>query len=99
MIFRARGREIKVVPDPFLLVNDVETACEAAALGLGIGQPPAYYVEPHLASGRLVRILERHAITPWTLYLCYASAKHLPYRVRAFLDFARRHFGHKSFVL
>jgi DNA-binding transcriptional LysR family regulator len=99
MTFRVRGRETNISPRPGLIINDVETACEAGAQGLGVCQPPAYYAAPHLASGRLVRILERFTTAPWTLYLCYAGAKHLPQRVRAFVDFAHARFGKTPFVL
>jgi DNA-binding transcriptional LysR family regulator len=87
--FRVRGRDHTVLPRPRLIVNDVETGCDAGALGLGVVQPPSYYVRRHLAEGTLVPILERHAPAPWSLYLCYAGARHLPRRVRAFIDFAR----------
>ena len=99
MTFRVRGREMNMTPAPTAIINDVETACEACALGLGIGQPPAYYAAPYLAAGRLVPILDRFATMPWTLYLCYPSAKHLPRRVRAFVEFATSRFGKNEFVL
>ena len=60
-----------------------------AALGMGVAQPPSYYVTEALSSGALVPILERFAPAPWSLYLCYPSARQLPHRVRAFVDFAR----------
>jgi DNA-binding transcriptional LysR family regulator len=63
-------------------------ASASAALGLGLVQPPAYYVTGHLASGALVPVLARFPPTPWSLYLCYPRARHLPHRVRAFIDFA-----------
>ncbi len=75
------------------MVNDVDTGCDAAVLGLGIAQPPEYYVASHLASGRLVPILAQFAPAPWTLYLCYAGRQHLPARVRAFVEFAQAELG------
>lgn len=91
MRFRVGGRDQSATPRPSLVVNDVETGCRAATLGLGLGiaQPPAYYVQQELTSGELIPILDRHAPPPWTLYLCYPGAKQLPHRVRAFIDFAR----------
>lgn len=98
LVFRVRGRDIALTPPPSVTLNDVDAACEAAALGIGIAQPPAHYVAPYLASGRLVRILERFVATPWTLYLCYPSAQHVPRRVRAFVEFARARFDRAPFV-
>jgi LysR family transcriptional regulator, regulator for bpeEF and oprC len=96
--FRVRGRDVTLAPPPALVVNDVETGCEAAALGLGVVQPPAYYVTDALASGALVPILERHAPAPWTLFICYPGARHLPHRVRAFVDFARAELGRERWT-
>jgi DNA-binding transcriptional LysR family regulator len=89
VVFRRGAREVTVRPTAALTTNDVDTAIESAALGLGLAQPPATYVAADLASGRLVQVLERHVATPWSLWLCWGSAKHLPLRVRAFVDFVR----------
>ena len=97
--FRVRGREISVSPRAALTVNDVETGCEAGVLGLGIVQPPAYYVADPLASGALVPILERYAPNPWTLYVCYPSAKHVPMRTRAFVNLARAELAREAWVI
>lgn len=48
---------------------------------------------------RLVRLLERFTATPWSLYLCYAGAKRLPHRVRAFVEFARAELAREKRVL
>jgi DNA-binding transcriptional LysR family regulator len=93
MMFRSAGRELAVMPTPRLVVNDVDTGCDAAVMGLGICQPPSYYVEPYLTARRLVPVLERFAPAPWTLYLCYPGRKHLPARVRAFVEFAQAELG------
>lgn len=89
LCFRVNGREQIQEPAERFVVNDVDIACEAAVLGLGLVQPPSSYALPYLQDGRLVQVLEKFRTSPWTLYLCYSSAKRLPLRVRAFLDFAR----------
>lgn len=90
MFFSVHEREVTVTPPAGLVVNDVDTGCDAAVMGLGIAQPPASYVETLLATKRLVRILEPFRTAPWTLYLCYAGSKHAPRRVRAFVQLALR---------
>jgi DNA-binding transcriptional LysR family regulator len=99
MTFRVGHRDVTLAPRHRLVVNDVEAACEAGAEGVGIVQPPSDYVAPYLASGRLVRILDAYTASPWTLYLCYAAAKRLPRRVRAFVEFARAELGRDRFVV
>lgn len=99
MVFRSGKGDASRPFAPALVVNDVEAAVEAAALGMGVAQPPSDYAAPLLASGRLVQVLARFCATPWTLYLCYPSARQLPGRVRAFIDFARLRLGRDRFAL
>jgi DNA-binding transcriptional LysR family regulator len=96
VVFRARGRDVTFTPPPALVVNDVDAGVEAAALGLGIAQPPEPYVEAHLASGRLVRILDGFVAHPWTLHLCRPGGTPVPERVRAFVNLARAELGASS---
>jgi DNA-binding transcriptional LysR family regulator len=98
-VFRVGGRDVAWAPRPAMIVNDVEAGCEAAALGLGIAQPPSDYAAPFLLARRLVPILSRFRATPWTLYVCYPDAKHVPFRVRAFVEFARLQLGRDRFAL
>lgn len=95
--FRIGGKDASLPTHPSLVVNDVEAACELAASGLGIAQPPGNYATGYLESRRLVRILSRFVATPWRIYLCYPSRSKLPLRVRTFVDFARDHLRRETF--
>ena len=67
-------------------VNSSE-AYEAACLaGIGLIQVPESGVREHLAAGRLVEVLPRLRPEPMPLSLLYAHRRHLPRRVRAFMD-------------
>ncbi|WKA26788.1 LysR family transcriptional regulator [Bradyrhizobium roseum] len=94
--FRAGGKDVTMAFQPTLIVNDVEAACELAASGLGIVQPPSNYAAHYLKSQQLVQVLSRFAATPWRVYLCYPNRSKLPLRVRAFIEFARDHLKHAS---
>lgn len=93
LVFRVGGREVRVAPKASTVVNDVDAACEAVALGFGIGQPPAEYAKSMLASGRVVEVLRAFRATPWRLYVCYPQERKLPMRVRSFVDFAVAELG------
>ncbi len=95
--FRAGGKDLTLPVQPWLVVNDVEAACELAASGLGIVQPPGNYAADHLANRRLSPILSRFVATPWRVYLCYPNRSKLPLRVRAFIDYARDHLKQVNF--
>jgi DNA-binding transcriptional LysR family regulator len=67
-------------------VNNAD-AYEAAALGgLGLIQVPLGSENSHVAEGLLVEILSGYAPAPMPVSLLYASRRHLPERVRVFMD-------------
>lgn len=90
--FKIRGKNTTLTFQPTIIVNDVETACEIAAQGRGVVQPPSAYIRPFTESGRLVRILSEFTATPWQLYVCYTSRRQMPLRTRAFIDFTLEMF-------
>ncbi len=94
--FRINGKNLAMPFSHAMVVNDIEVGCDAAALGMGIVQPPSNYARHYVDNGQLVPLLSRYVATPWTLYLCYPDREKLPLRVRAFIDFAMAHFRKRS---
>lgn len=88
--FRIGGRERTRRLAPRLTVNDVEAALVAARAGLGIASALSYQVAEDLAAGGLVRLLAAFEMPPLPVQLVVPSARHMPRRVRAFLDHATR---------
>lgn len=54
--------------------------------GLGMGVLPHFYIEDDLRAGRLEVVLADWAPPRAGVYAVYASARHLPMKVRAFVD-------------
>lgn len=78
------------VPVPSVVtVNNSDAYHQACRAGLGIVQLPDYGVRPLLADGTLVEILPEHRPPPLPVTLIYAHRRHLPLRVRAFIDWLR----------
>lgn len=73
---------------PRLMVNAIEAAVAAVMEGRGVGRFFSYQVADELADGRLVRLLGEWEPPPIPVQLVTASARLMPPRVRAFLDFA-----------
>lgn len=73
---------------PRLMVNAVEPVVEAAVQGRGVTRVFSYQVADELADGRLVRLLAAYEPAPIPVQLVTVSARLMPPRVRAFLDFA-----------
>ncbi len=54
--------------------------------GLGIIQVPLHGVKEHLDNGSLVSVLDEFASAPLPLSIVYPSKRHMPKRVREFID-------------
>jgi DNA-binding transcriptional LysR family regulator len=72
--FEKDGRELKVRVDGQLAFNRIDLVREAALAGFGIAFVPADYVEPHVAAGRLVPVLEDWS-APWPGYHLYYPSR------------------------
>lgn len=67
-------------------VNNGEAYTAAAVAGLGIIQVPAIGMRSSLDTGALVEVLKDLPSEPMPINLIYAQRRHLPQRVRAFMD-------------
>jgi DNA-binding transcriptional LysR family regulator len=61
--------------------------------GLGIAWRSMWEVGQDVASGRLVSVLDAHAAPPNGIYAVFAQRKHLPLRVRLWIDFLKHTYG------
>jgi DNA-binding transcriptional LysR family regulator len=91
--FRAGAREQVVRYSPRLRVNDVEAMLAAACDGFGIARALSYQVEPLLRTGALRRLLADYEPAPLPVHLVLPSSRHMPPRLRAFVDFAVAEFA------
>ncbi|MDO9284931.1 MAG: LysR family transcriptional regulator [Aquabacterium sp.] len=65
--------------------------------GLGIAWRSTWEVEGDIASGALVPVLEAFAAPPNGIYAVLPQRKHLPLRVRLWIDFLKHHYGDASY--
>lgn len=82
------GDRIAVAVEPRLVVSGVEVACDAARAGSGLTRAFCYHVNPSVAEGTLVRVLDAFRPPPLPIQLVYGGGRFLPVKVRAFVDFA-----------
>ena len=77
-----------------IVVDDGESLVASAIAGLGIICVPHWLVGGELKQGILKEILKKHEISPNTspIYAVYPHQKHLPLKVRSFLDFLTDRF-------
>ncbi len=82
------GGEVTQRVAPRFAVNEARAAVAAAVAGHGIVSALSYQMAEELESGALVRILRDWETPALPVSLVFPSARLLPPRVRAFLDFA-----------
>jgi len=91
------GRTQTVRIRPFIEANDGQIIRNAALDGLGILIQPSYIVHDDIVAGRLVPVLPEHELPRLMMNIAYPSRRHLPAKVRAFIDFLVEDFRVKEY--
>lgn len=87
-LFREPGRERELfTTGGYCCSADVLGGVTLARSGAGLFQAYRFTVEPLLASGELVEVLQPYAGASRPFTLLYPHARHVPIRVRVFVDF------------
>lgn len=73
--------------------NDGQILCAAALEGLGILVQPNYIIYDDVVSGRMVPVLDEWDLPRLTINIAFQTRKHLPAKVRAFVEFLTGHFS------
>jgi DNA-binding transcriptional LysR family regulator len=81
----ANGEETARVSGP-VLCNSGEALCRMAADGSGIIRQPDFIAEPYLKSGALEPLLSDYSSPSAGVYTVHSSRRHVPPKVRAFID-------------
>ena len=86
-LYRDKEQRVIKLP-PVLLLDSVTALREAAIAGAGLTIQPEWLVGNTLTSGELVHVLPDWNIPTVDASVVYPASRHLPERVRAFVDFA-----------
>jgi DNA-binding transcriptional LysR family regulator len=65
--------------------------------GLGIAWRSTWEVQGDVAAGRLQVLLQDHAAPPNGIYAVFPHAKHLPLRVRLWIDYLKQRYGDPAY--
>ena len=65
--------------------------------GWGIAWRSTWEVEAEIAAGRLVAVLEDFAAPPNGIYVVFPQRKHLPLRVRLWIEYLKHHYAQTEF--
>ncbi|WOB08756.1 LysR family transcriptional regulator [Piscinibacter gummiphilus] len=80
-----------------LSCNDGQVLHDWCLAGLGLAWRSTWEVESHLASGDLVSVLDEYAAPPNGIYAVFAQRKHLPLRVRLWVDHLKQTYGDAAY--
>ena len=92
-LFTGPDGDISVPVNGPLHVDDDEALSQAVLGGLGMGLLPTFIVGKDLQSGRLQAVLSEYIPVKRHVYAMYLPTRHLPNKVRVFIDFLVAHIG------
>ncbi len=87
--FTEAGKDFRIGVNGRLVCNDADLMLRAARDGVGIAYALESLVREELASGTLVRVLERYCEPFPGYYLYYPSRAHVAPKLRALIDFLK----------
>ncbi|MDE0970016.1 MAG: LysR substrate-binding domain-containing protein [Octadecabacter sp.] len=85
--------EIRVRTTGSLRINNSEALCTALIDGLGVGRLPTFIASTFIAAGSLVRLMPTHPMPEQTLFAVFPERRHMPAKVRIFVDYLINQIG------
>jgi DNA-binding transcriptional LysR family regulator len=95
--FTVDGKVIHIRPAGTLDCSDGQVLHDWCAQGLGIAWRSTWEVQEEVSDGRLVAVLEEFAAPPNGVYAVFPQRKHLPLRVRLWIDFIKQAYGEAAY--
>jgi len=98
--FRMEGSSNEVIhlrPGGPLDCSDGQVLHDWCLAGYGIAWRSTWEVEAEIQAGQLVAVLEDYAAPPNGIFVVFPQRKHLPLRVRLWIDHLKQHYGQTEF--
>ena len=95
--FTVDGELIHLRPSGPLDCSDGQVLHEWCLRGLGLAWRSTWEVEQDVAAGRLQVVLEEFAAPPNGIFAVFPQRKHLPLRVRLWIDFIKHSYGDPAY--
>ena len=91
------GEVIHIRPGGPLDCSDGQVLHDWCLAGFGIAWRSTWEVQEEIAAGQLLAVLEDFAAPPNGIYMVFPHAKHLPLRVRLWIDFLKHSYGDSAY--
>ncbi|NVM79682.1 DNA-binding transcriptional LysR family regulator [Duganella sp. SG902] len=95
--FREDGKNVVLKVNGNMACNDGQVLHEWALAGKGLAWRSMWEVGSALAEGRLQTVLDSYAAPGNDIYAVFAQRRHLPLRIRAFVDFLRHTYAQPDY--
>ncbi len=95
--FRQNGKNVTLKVTGNMVCNDGAVLHEWALGGKGLAWRSMWEVGTAIESGRLVTVLDEFAAPGNDIYAVFAQRRHLPLRIRAFVDFLRHAYAQPDY--
>jgi DNA-binding transcriptional LysR family regulator len=92
-VFTGPEGEVRVRPSNVIVANNTEMLRQFALLNMGIAILPSYLIGSDATRGNLVRVLADYRLPQVEINIGYPSRRHLPAKVRTFIDHLVEHFS------
>jgi DNA-binding transcriptional LysR family regulator len=91
-VFGGPEGEVRVRPANVIVANNTELLRQFALLSMGVAILPSYLIGTDMTRGKLVRLLADYRLPKVEINVGYPSRRHLPAKVRTFIDHLVEHF-------
>jgi DNA-binding transcriptional LysR family regulator len=95
--FRQNGKNIIIKVDGNMVCNDGEVLHDWAIAGKGLAWRSMWEVGSEIETGKLVTVLDEFNAPGNDIYAIFAQRRHLPLRIRAFVDFLRHAYSNPNY--
>jgi DNA-binding transcriptional LysR family regulator len=95
--FRVQGELLHLRPGGPLDCSDGQVLHDWCLAGYGIAWRSTWEVEAEIAAGQLVEVLKDFAAPPNGIFAVFPQRKHLPLRLRLWIDFLKHHYAQPEF--
>ena len=95
--FQQYGKALLFKPSGRFICNDGAVLHEWALAGMGLAWRSLWEVGDDLRWGRLVSVLDDYATPPVGIHAVFPQRRHLPLRVRLFIDLLKANYGRPDY--
>lgn len=95
--FRDGGKTVTLKVAGNMVCNDGEVLHDWALADKGLAWRSMWEVGSEIAAGRLRTVLDQHEAPGNDIYAVFAQRRHLPLRIRAFVDFLRHTYAQPEY--